>query len=157
MRMNRIFSVFPGWGWSIVLLPFCLVFFYAPLAFGGTVPSAVVVIDCFAVISFTLWLCLLGLQRRLPRISLVCLLSLCFLLIFGLLSSFNPRAVFQRDLWMFFSLEGSVNWLPGTVYAETTIPIVRHFVAMLFAFLVVHDASRFDRPRWYLLRMIAYS
>ncbi len=155
--MNRFASSFPGLGWTVTLLPLCGLCFYAPLAFGGTTPATVVVIDTFLLASFILWLGQLIINRRVPKFPVICLIALGFLTCFGLIHLLNPKAMLQRDLWRFFPLPEPLSWLPGTLDVETSTPIIRHFGAMLLAFLVLLDACRFPRPRWFLLRVISIS
>ncbi|MDF1824422.1 MAG: O-antigen ligase family protein [Verrucomicrobiales bacterium] len=153
--MRKQHSELPGPGWLIVLAPLVALIFYAPLAFGGTTPSSVEVIDSLLASSFVLWLGLLIFEKRRPRIPLTCLSSLVFLSIFGLAHALNPGSYFEPDSWRFILLVENYRWLPGTVDTETTAPIIRHLGALSLAFLVLVDACAHSRTRWFLIYAVA--
>lgn len=153
--MRKLTAQLPDAGWLLVLAPLVAAFFYAPLAFGGTTPQSVEVIDALFAASFGLWIIHLAVTRRLPKIPLLCLAALVFLILFGLSHYLNPKSSFDRESWQFTLLLDRLTWLPGSVDLETSAPLVRHFGAMAMAFIVLLDACRGSRTRWFLIRSVA--
>ena len=147
--------VIPSVGWLVVLSPLIGAFFYAPLAFGGTIPSTVVVLDQLLALSFVLWMGLLVYEQRSPRLSLVCCGCLVFLTALGACDALNPLSIFHAETWSFSPLAEAVTWLPGTVDEAASLPVLLHMGALLLGGLVLQDAVAGSRPRWLLFRTVA--
>ena len=145
----------PPWRWLAALLPVTAVFFYAPLAFGGTTFWTRIVIDWLLAHSFLLWGCVLILERRFPRVPVVLASALAFLVLLGTLQLINPRSVMDP---LTFDAEPCVDhlpWLPGTIDAKTSGWVLLHLLALLLAGLVLRDGLSRSRVRWFLFRVVA--
>lgn len=145
----------PPWRWLAALLPISAAFFYAPLAFGGTTFWTRVVIDWLLAHSFLLWVCVLVLDRRLPRLPVVLASSLGLLALLGLSQCLNPQSDVNPATFDVEPLEAHLPWLPGSIDAETSGWVLLHFLALMLAGLVVRDGMPGTRVRWFLFRVVA--
>ncbi len=138
-----------------MLAPLAVAFVYAPLAFGATTPWTQWVLDWLLVHGFLLWLCVLVLERRWPRLPLGALLPLVLLILLGIGQVLNPRSVYDPVFADFEANEGYLRGLPGSVDAATTGPLLLHFGVLLLAGVALRDALAGSRVRWLLLRAIS--
>jgi len=145
----------PTWGWLLVLGPLLAAFFWAPLAFGGTTPFTVGVLDQLLALSFVLWLGLLIYEWRLPRLALPVALSLLFLIGLGIIHVMNPRSFVEPTFGDLEPVAGGVPWLPGSIDSRSTFEVLVHFGALTLGGLVLQDALARSKPRWILFRAIA--
>lgn len=143
------------WRSGVLAVLFATIF-YAPLAFGGTTPRTALCLAGFLVVAFLLWTVLLFKERRPPRIEAkLCLLALAVLWFIGLSHTLNPKFVFQAQPWSFVPVPDAVDWLPGTVDAAATRPVVLLWLAFLLAFVVLLDLMSWPDIRWNLFKAIA--
>ena len=145
----------PAWGWLIVLGPLIAACFWAPLAFGGTTPFTVAVLDQLLALSFILWLGLLLYEWRVPWLPLPAALSLLFLIALGIIHAMNPRSAFEPTFGDLKPIDQAVAWLPGSIDSSSTVEVLIHFGALLLGGLVLQDALARSKPRWILFRTVA--
>lgn len=145
----------PTWGWLVVLAPLLAAYFWGPLAYGGTTPFTVRVLDALLAISFVLWLGLLFYEWRVPRLPLPAALSLLFLIGLGIIHVMNPKSVVEPTFGDLEPIAQTVAWLPGSIDSRSTAEVLIHFGALLIGGLVLHDALARTKPRWILLRTVA--
>lgn len=145
----------PPLRWLAVLAPLVAAFFYIPLAFGGTTPDSVRVLDWLLLHSFVLWLAVLVLERRRPVFSWQLWVPLLVLVLFGVVQLLNPRAVANTTFGEIVPLEGFRPFLPGTVDVRASRPVLLNLGALALAGLVLCDALAGVRVRWLLFRTIA--
>ena len=155
--MRRSTESSPPWHRLAALAPLLVAFFYIPLAFGGTTPLTSLVFDWLLFYGFSFWLCVLVLERRLPRMSWYLAVPLVFLVLVGLGHFFNARSYFDPVDWRFLPREDHLSGLPGSVDAATSLPFLRHMAAMLLAGLALRDALAGSRVRWLVFRVVALS
>jgi O-antigen ligase len=155
--MSFLSENLPPWRWLAALLPVTASFIYAPLAFGGTTFWTRAVIDWFLVHSFLLWVCILILERRVPRLPIVLSTSLGLLVFIGTLQFVNPRSIVDPFTFDFELLEDHLAWLPGTVDADTSGWILSHLLAVLLGGLFLRDGLSRSRVRWFLFRVVAFA
>lgn len=153
--MRSLLENLPPWRWLAALLPITAAFFYAPLAFGGTTFWTRVVIDWLLVHGFLLWICVLILERRLPRVPVVLGVSLVILFLLGLSQYLNPQADANPATFDVEPIEGHIPWLPGSIDAETSGWVLLHLLALMLAGLVLRDGMWNPRIRWFLFRVVA--
>ena len=137
------------------LAPFLAAFFYAPLAFGGTTPETVGVLDRLLFHGFLLWVCVLILEQRsarIPRLFWIPGIALC---VIGAAHVMNPVSVADPSFGDFEPLENHLAFLPGSVDAASTWPVLVHLFALFLAGLALCDALAGSRVRWFLFRTIA--
>lgn len=147
--------VIPFGVWLLVLAPLLVAFFWGPLAFGGTTPGGVQVIDLLFTASFVLWLFLLLFEQRLPRFSLLCFGGVFLLVILGAAQYLNPRSRYDPEDITFLANESTIRWLPGSVDRASSLPILLHLGSLLLGGLVLQDAvSRSSALRWLVMRTI---
>lgn len=147
----------PPWRWLAALLPVTASFLYAPLAFGGTTFWTRVVIDWLLVHSFLLWVCILVLERRLPRLPPVLATALGLLVFIGTLQFINPKAIVDPFTFDVELLEDHLAWLPGTIDAETSGWILIHLLSLFLGGLFLRDGLARSRVRWFLFRAVAFA
>lgn len=145
----------PPLRWLAVLAPLVGAFFYIPLAFGGTTPESVRVLDWLLLHAFVLWLAVLVLERRLPVLAWPLWVPLLVLGLFGVVQLLNPRAVADSTYGEIVPLEGFRSFLPGTVDAGTSWPVLLNLGALALGGLVLCDGLARVRVRWLLFRTIA--
>ena len=145
----------PPLRWLAVLAPLVAAFFYIPLAFGGTTPESVRVLDWLLLHAFVLWLAVLVLERRLPVLAWPLWVPLLVLGLFGVVQLLNPRAVADSTYGEIVPLEGFRSFLPGTVDAGTSWPVLLNLGALALGGLVLCDGLARVRVRWLLFRTIA--
>jgi O-antigen ligase len=145
----------PPLRWLAALAPLVAAFFYAPLAFGGTTPDTVKVIDGLLFHGFLLWLCVLVFERRLPRLPWTLLVPLLFLVVLGAFQFWHPKSVVDTVYGEIRPLTDSLLFLPGTVDASATRPVLLNLGALALGGLVLRDAFAHTRARWLLFRVIA--
>lgn len=145
----------PPWRWLIALLPATAAFFYAPLAFGGTTFTTRIVIDLLIALSFIIWLGVLVFDRRIPRLPKVLFGSLAFLVLLGSLQYFNPRSVVDPITFDSEPCAAHISWLPGSIDAKTSGPVLLHLLALLLGGLVLRDGLSRSRSRKFLFRVVA--
>lgn len=141
----------PSWRWLAAILPATIAFFYAPLAFGGTTLQAQIGLDRLLAHSVFLWLCVLLLDRRLPRVPWLLASALVLLILLGISQFFNPA-------WSIFDPEAKerhLPWLPGGIETERNGWILLHLLVMALAGLVLRDGLSNTRVRWFLFRVVA--
>jgi O-antigen ligase len=143
------------WGWVVVLGPIIAAFFWAPLAFGGTTPLTLRLLDEFLVLSFVLWLGLLIYEWRVPRVSLPAVVSLLFLIVLGTIHVMNPRSVYTPTFAELEAIEQMVPQLPGSIDSASTMSVLLHFGALTLGGFVLQDALARSKPRWILFRSVA--
>lgn len=137
------------------LAPFLAALFYAPLAFGGTTPETVRTLDWLLLHGFLLWLCVLVLERRRPRIPGCFWIPGMALGLVGLVHCMNPASVADPTFGDFELLENHLRFLPGSVDAASTWPVLVHLGALFLAGLALCDALAGSRVRWLLFRTVA--
>jgi O-antigen ligase len=143
----------PPWRWLAALLPATVAFFYGPIAFGGVTPDTQMVLDRLLGHSFLLWLCVLVLERRWPRLPLVLACSLGLLTLIGISQFLNPEtSVFEDE-----PFESHIPWLPGSIESEGTGLVFFNLLVMMLAGLFLRDGLTGSRVRWYLFRIVALS
>lgn len=141
----------PPWRWLAALLPITVGFFYGPIVFGGITADSQFNLDWLCFHSFLLWLCLLVLERRFPRMPLVLVSSLGLLTLMGLSQFLNPHwSIFEDEPY-----ESYLPWLPGSIETEGSAWLLLHYLAMMLAGVCLRDGLSGTRIRWYLLRVIA--
>ena len=145
----------PPWRWLAALLPITAVFFYAPLAFGGTTFWTRIVIDWLLAHSFLLWGCVLILERRFPRFPRVLASALAVLVLLGTLQLINPQSVVNSFTFDAEPCVDHIPWLPGTIDAKTSGWVLLHLLALLLAGLALTDGLSRSRVRWFLFRAVA--
>ncbi|MBL9156013.1 MAG: O-antigen ligase family protein [Verrucomicrobiales bacterium] len=145
----------PPTRWLVALAPLVAAFFYVPLAFGGTTPESVRVLDWLLLHGFLLWVCVLVLERRLPRLPLALWIPLLVLLVLGAFQWWNAKAVTDQTFGEIRPIEGALTFLPGTISANATRPILVNLGALALGGLVLQDALAGTRVRWLLFRVIA--
>ncbi len=141
----------PPWRWLAALLPLTVAFFYGPIFFGGVTPDTLMVLDRFLGHSFLLWLCLLVLERRLPRLPLALAGSLGLLSLIGVSQFLNPASSVFEDA----PSESHISWLPGSIEGEATDLVFLNLLLMMLAGLFVRDGLSSARVRWFLFRTVA--
>jgi O-antigen ligase len=151
--MSRLLEILPPWRWLAALFPATIAFFYAPIAFGGLTPDTVTALDRLLAHSFLLWLCVLVLERRLPRLPVLLAGALGVLSLMGVSQFFNPEwSVFEDE-----PFESHCPWLPGSVESEETVFVFLNLLVMMLAGLFVRDGISNGRVRWFLFRTVALS
>lgn len=145
----------PTWGWLVVLGPLIAAFFWAPLAFGGTTPFTVAILDQLLALSFVLWIGLLLYEWRFPCLPLAAALSLLFLIGLGIIHAMNPRSALEPTFGDLEPIDQVIAWLPGSIDSSSTVEVLVHFGALLLGGLVLHDALARSKPRWILFRTVA--
>jgi len=143
------------WGWVVVLGPIIAAFFWAPLAFGGTTPATLRLLDEFLVLSFVLWLGLLLYEWRIPRVPWPVVLGLFFLILLGTFHAINPRSVYNPTFGELDPVVTLFPGLPGSIDSASTVAVLMHFGALTLGALVLRDALARSKPRWILFRSIA--
>jgi O-antigen ligase len=137
--------------WLAALVPATVAFFYGPIAFGGVTPDTLMVLDWFLAHSFLLWLCVLVLERRWPRLPVVLFCSLGFLTLMGVSQYLNPESSIFEDE----PFQDHIPWLPGSIEGEGTGLVFVNLLVMMLAGLFLRDGIPDPRFRWYLFRTVA--
>lgn len=137
------------------LAPFLAAFFYAPLAFGGTTPETVRTLDWLLVHGFLLWLCVLVLERRRPRLPRWFWIPGMVLGLIGLAHCMNPVSFVDPTFGDLQRLENPIGFLPGSVDAASTRSALVHLAALFLAGLALCDALACSQVRWLLFRTVA--
>lgn len=145
----------PPLRWLAVLAPLLAAFFYAPLAFGGTTPDTVKVIDGLLFHGFLLWLCVLVFERRFPHLPWALALPLLILVVLGAFQLWNPKSVVDTVYGEIRPLADSLPFLPGSVDAAASRPVLFNLGALGLGGLVLRDVFAQARARWLLFRSIA--
>ena len=154
-RMRWTYEHLPPLRWLAALAPLLVAFFYAPLAFGGSTPGTVAVLDWLLFHGFLLWLCVLVIERRFPRLPWALAVPLLVLVVLGVLQIWNPKSVVDSVFGEIRPLPGAVTFLPGTVDASATRPVLLNLGALALGGLVLRDAFAQARARWLLFGTIS--
>ncbi len=145
----------PPWRWLAALLPATAVFFYAPLAFGGTTFSSRIVIDSLLLLSFLLWGRVLFLGRRYPIFRRVLSAAVGILVVLGACQFFNPKSVIDDFTFDAEPCASHLAWLPGSIDAKTSGWVLLHLLALLLGGLFILDGLSRSRVRRFLFRIVA--
>lgn len=137
------------------LAPLLAAFFYAPLAFGGTTPDSVRVIDWLLLHSFFLWLLVLVIERRFPRLPWTLWCPMLVLVLVGAFQLWNPKAVVDSAFGEIRPLAEFIPFLPGSFDASASRPVLMNLGALALGGLVLRDAFGKSRARWLLFRSVA--
>lgn len=154
MPSLRPLRFLPSRGWLIVLLPWLAALLFTPLAFGGVTPGLRAISDGLLVLSFLAWIVLLGVEKRLPKISPWCRGAMVFLLVWSGIHWLNPKSIHYEVFWIFSHLD-HISWLPGTSDKAATGKILVHWLSLAAGFLVLLDGCRQAKVRWLLLGGLA--
>lgn len=136
---------------------FGIAFFFAPLAFGGTTPTTSYWIHIILLGASLSWLLDRLLVQRLPKFAWVSVFLLLGLGLIGASHYYNPRAIHQSDTWQFIFRASYRPWLPGTLDAASTGPVVWRLGVLGLSFLALMDLLLNRQAKWILLRLVAAS
>lgn len=136
---------------------FGIAFLVAPLAFGGTTRVTSWWIHIILLVASLSWLLDRLLVQRLPKYSWFCASLVLALGLLGASHYGNPRAIHDSETWQFIFRASYHPWLPGSLNAASTGPVVWRLAVLGFSLLALMDLSVDHRARWILLRMVAAS
>ena len=91
-------------------------------------------------------------QIRVPKLALVAILVLGTI---GLTMIANAKHFAVPDTWEIVDMPGSISFLPGSVDAATSLPLILHSAALLCAAVVLVDLLRDRCAKWLVFKAIA--
>jgi len=133
------------------------VFVFAPLAFGGTTWMTAWWIHAILLCAVLVWMADRLVTLRWAKVPWLCVVLVFCLGLLGASYYFNPRAIHQEDTWQFIFRLAHHSWLPGSLDAASTGPVVWQLGALGLSLLAMIDLAGDRRARWLLLRMVAAS
>jgi len=140
---------------TAALFPAVLGTFFLPLAFGGTTPSTSAIFDGMLVRAFLVWLCVLVLERRLPRLPVVPLVAMSVLAVLAFLQISNPRSFLDPTYGELVPVPDHRAGWPGSVDRDLGVPVLLHLGALFLGGVVLVDSLSGSRARWLLFRSVA--
>jgi O-Antigen ligase len=133
---------------------------YAPLAYGGTTPPTIQIINWLLFAAFILWIVELLISRRRPKFPRLLVFLTCVLIGIGVWMAVNAKSIYDSDFDVFVPVRNFAPHFAGSVdYAISAAWILRGAL-LLFAILFVVDLSQSNRwllRLWYTIGLVAGS
>jgi O-Antigen ligase len=125
----------PGWWLSALLV-------FAPWAYGATFPQTKDFLAGALLLLVGLFVILLLIQRRWPRLHLLSVGLAIAILGQGWLMALNPKLVYDPAVQYFHFVFPTIPWLPGTVDRATTVHEMWLITGLFGAFWVASDLGK---------------
>lgn len=134
-----LFVSLAGWLFLGVLV-------YAPWAYGCTRPWTIAVLDGLLAAVVVLWLVTCRLERRRPRVPLLCLVTAGALLAQGWFMAWNAQQIYDVELLQFVPVAAPLPFAPGVIDGPTAREMMLRVTGLLGALLFAVDL--FQEKLW---------